>query len=464
MTEKYLIPRIVIAAPHGRSGKTTITLGLLRAYTKKGIKVQSFKKGPDYIDPSWHTKVTGTLCRNLDCYMMDDETLKKSFIKGTQKSTLSIIEGAMGLHDGFDLDGTGSTAQVAKIIKAPVIFVVDTRRMTRSVAPLVMGFQQFDKDVEIAGVILNQVARSRHEKILRGSIEKYCGIPVIGAIPKDSNMTIPDRHLGLIPAHEDEKHHQSIEYIANSIQQNVDLDLLMRIAKNAKPLEVLIPVNNNNLSDKNIKIGVIRDRAFSFYYPENLEALEEFGAELIYIDSLNDTNLPDIDGLYIGGGFPEVFAEELENNATLRKQIKDKAERGLPIYAECGGLMYLGQKIITDRNHYDMVGIFPFVVRMEDKPQGHGYTRLIVNNPNPFFKDLGLIIRGHEFHNSRILNLDSSAASFAFRVERGSGIDGLADGITYKNVLATYNHIHSLSSPQWAQGFLELVKGVKVNG
>ncbi|MBS3968539.1 MAG: hydrogenobyrinic acid a,c-diamide synthase (glutamine-hydrolyzing) [Clostridia bacterium] len=464
MVDKYIMPRIVIAAPHGRSGKTTVTLGLLGAYTKKGIKVQSFKKGPDYIDPSWHTKVTGNLCRNLDCYMMDDETLKKSFIRGAQKSDLSIIEGAMGLHDGFDLDGTGSTAEVAKIIKTPVIFVVDTRRMTRSIAPLVMGFQQFDKDVEIAGVILNQVARVRHEKILRGSIDKYCGIPVIGAIPKDSNISIPDRHLGLIPAHEDEKYHQSIEYITRSIENNVDLDLLMEVAERAKPLEALIPVQSKNITDKSIKIGVIRDRVFSFYYPENLESLENLGAELIYIDSLNDTNLPDVDGLYIGGGFPEVFAEELENNAALRKQIRKKAEEGLPIYAECGGLMYLGQKIITGGNHYEMVGIFPFVVKMEDKPQGHGYTHLTVSRSNPFFKDPGTVIRGHEFHNSRILNLDSTGASFAFNVGRGSGINGLADGIIYKNVLATYNHIHSLSSPQWAQGFIELAEGVKGNG
>lgn len=463
MTDIYNIPRIVIAAPHGRSGKTTVTLGLLGAYTKRGIKVQSFKKGPDYIDPSWHTKVTGNLCRNLDCYMMDDETLKKSFIKGAQKSELSIIEGAMGLHDGFDLNGTGSTAQVAKIIKAPVIFVVDTRRMTRSIAPLVMGFQQFDKDVEIAGVILNQVARARHEKILRGSIDKYCGIPVIGAIPKDNNISIPDRHLGLIPVHENEKYLQSIEYITKTIENNVDLDRLMEIAKRAKPLEAFISVQTKNIINKNIKIGVIKDKVFSFYYPENLEALENLGAELIYIDSLNDPDLPDIDGLYIGGGFPEVFAKELENNVTLRKQIKRKAEEGLPIYAECGGLMYLGQKIIMGENHYEMVGVFSFDVKMEAKPQGHGYTQLTVNKSNPFFQNPNIVIKGHEFHNSRILNLDTAGTSFAFNVGRGSGINGLVDGIIYKNVLAAYNHIHSLSNPQWAKGFVELVEGFKRN-
>jgi len=458
MTDKHTIPRIIIAAPHGRSGKTTVTLGLLGAYTKKGIKAQPFKKGPDYIDPSWHTEVTGNLCRNLDCYMMDDKIIKESFIKGTQQSIISIIEGAMGLHDGIDLEGTGSTAQVAKIIKAPVIFVVDTRRMTRSIAPLVMGFQQFDKDIEIAGVILNQVARARHEKILKGSIEKYCGIPVIGAIPKDSNISIPDRHLGLVLAHEDEKYQKSIEYIIKTIQANVDLDLLTEIAGKAKPLEISNPMQSKNISDRNIKIGVIRDKVFSFYYPENLEALEELGAKLIYIDSLNDTNLPDIDGLYIGGGFPEIFAKELENNHTLRKQIRQKAEEGLPIYAESGGLMYLGQKIITEGNQYDMVGIFPFTIKMEDKPQGHGYTRLVVNKSNPFFKEPGIVIKGHEFHNSKIINLDAAENSFGFDVERGSGINSGVDGITYKNVLATYNYIHALSTPQWGQGFIELIE------
>jgi len=461
MTDKHTIPRIVIAAPHGRSGKTTVTLGLLGAYTKKGINAQPFKKGPDYIDPSWHTKVTGNLCRNLDCYMMDDKTLKESFIKGSQKSALSIIEGAMGLHDGFDLEGTGSTAQVAKIIKTPVIFVVDTRRMTRSIAPLVKGFQEFDKDIEIAGIILNQVARARHEKILKGSIDKYCGIPVIGTIPKDSNISIPDRHLGLIPAHEDEKYQQSIEYIIKTIQSNVDLDLLMEIAGKAEPLETLPQIKNKNILNKNIKIGVIKDKVFSFYYPENLEALEDLGAELIYIDSLSDNNLPDIDGLYIGGGFPEVFAKELENNVALRKQIKTKAEEGLPIYAECGGLMYLGQKIVVGENHYEMTGIFPFAVKVEDKPQGHGYTKLTVSKSNPFFKNSSTVIKGHEFHNSSVINLDSAGVSFGFDVERGSGINGLVDGITYKNVLATYNYIHALSTPQWAQGFIELISNIK---
>ncbi|KUO52802.1 MAG: cobyrinic acid a,c-diamide synthase [Desulfitibacter sp. BRH_c19] len=461
MTEKYDIPRIVISAPHGRSGKTTITLGLLSAFTKNGVRVQPFKKGPDYIDPSWHTEVTGINCRNLDCYMMDDNILRESFIKGSQNSNISIVEGAMGLHDGFDLDGTGSTAQVAKIIKAPVIFVVDTRRMTRSVAALVMGFQNFDKDVEIAGVILNQVARVRHETILRGAIEKYCGIPVIGSIPKDSKLSIPDRHLGLIPAQENDKYHNAIEYITKSIQKNIDLKLLISIAKGAQPLEYEMPTNRKDISSRPIKIGVIRDRVFSFYYPENLEALEEQGAELVYINSLNDGSLPDIDGLYIGGGFPEVFAEELEKNTSLRKDIKNKAENGLPIYAECGGLMYLAQKIIIDEKKYNMVGIFNFTVKMENKPQGHGYTRLKVKNANPFFNNANTIIRGHEFHNSKILNLDSTIATFAFNVERGSGIDGSSDGITYKNVLATYNHIHSLAVPQWAQGFISLIKGNK---
>lgn len=463
MTNKYDIPRIVISAPHGRSGKTTITLGLLSAFTKNALKVQPFKKGPDYIDPSWHKKVTGMNCRNLDCYMMDNHVLKGSFIKGSMNSNLSIVEGAMGLHDGFDLDGTGSTAQVAKIIKAPVIFVVDTRRMTRSVAPLVMGFQHFDRDVEIAGVILNQVARIRHEKILRGAIEKYCGIPVIGSVPKDNQLSIPDRHLGLIPAEEDEKYHQALEYITNSIEKNLDLKLLLAIAKNAQPLEYEMPKNKINISNKHIKIGVIKDKVFSFYYPENLEALEEQGVELVYISSLDDSSLPNIDGLYIGGGFPEVFARELEKNLSLRKDIKEKAENGLPIYAECGGLMYLGQKIIVDEKQYKMVGIFHFTIKMEDKPQGHGYTKLKVKNASPFFKDVDTIIRGHEFHNSRVLNLDSNDATFAFNVERGSGIDGCSDGIIYKNVLAAYNHIHSLGMSQWAQNFVSLIKGNQKN-
>lgn len=462
MQTTHYRPRIIISAPQGRSGKTTITLGILNALTNRGLKVQPFKKGPDYIDPSWHTKVTKKYCRNLDCYMMDDETLKRSFIYGSQDADISIVEGAMGLYDGFDLEGSGSTAQVAKIINAPVVFVVDTRRMTRSVAAMVMGFQQFDPEVNIAGVILNHVARARHERILRGAIEKYCGIPVIGCIPKDERLVIPDRHLGLVPAEEDRKYTEALNYIGQKIINNVDLDLLIKIANEADPIHFTdFKQTKEIVQQDKIKIGVIKDKVFSFYYPENLETLQDLGAELVYINSLKDEKLPDIDGLYIGGGFPEVFAKELDKNKNLRKDIKLKAEAGLPIYAECGGLVYLGEKILLNDSEFEMVGVFPFSVIMEDKPQGHGYTRLNVKNNNSFFQNAGLQIKGHEFHNSKIVNFDSDAYEYAFEVQRGCGINGQSDGIMYKNVIAAFNHIHSLATPEWAQGFVKLARAFK---
>ncbi|MEW6624328.1 MAG: cobyrinate a,c-diamide synthase [Bacillota bacterium] len=457
MVQEFHLPRLVISAPQGRSGKTTITLGLLSVLTRMGLKVQPFKKGPDYIDPSWHTKVTTRACRNLDCYMMEESVLKRSFIMSSQNCHISIIEGAMGLYDGLDLEGSGSTAQIAKILKAPVVLVVDTRRMTRSVAAMIMGFRNFDKEVNIVGVILNHVARARHEKMLRAAIAKYCDIPVIGCMPKDKEFIIPDRHLGLIPAAENEKYHTALDRIGRAVEENLDLQLLLKIAQNAAPLLEELDDIQLSVPEKKVKIGVINDRVFTFYYPENIEALEEKGAELVYINSLVDPHLPDIDGLYIGGGFPEVFARELEANQSLRKDIKNKAEKGLPIYAECGGLMYLANRILTMEGGYAMVGIFPFDIKMEDNPQGHGYTKSKVVGHNPYFQK-DILVKGHEFHNSKICGLDIGNYSFAFKVERGYGINGTADGLVYKNVLASYNHLHALSVPEWAEGFVAAAK------
>lgn len=459
MVSTRKIPRLLISAPQGRSGKTTVTLGLLSALTQQGLKVQAFKKGPDFIDPSWHTRVTARNCRNLDCYMFDEKTLYNSFTTGSREADINIIEGAMGLYDGVDLEGSGSTAQVAKITQSPVILVVDTRRMTRSVAAMVLGFQKFDPAINIAGVILNRVARRRHEKMLRQSIEKYCGIPVVGVIPKNEKIAIPDRHLGLIPASEDERLHAALEEIRKVVAEGVDFDKLMEIANSAAPLEVNGAQKLTCKNPSHLKIGIIRDKVFSFYYPENLESLQANGAELIFIDSIKDKSLPEIDGLFIGGGFPEVFTEELQQNNSLRKDIRELAHTGLPIYAECGGLMYLGRSIKINDKEYDMVGILPFDVEFTDKPQGHGYTRMKVIAANPFFSQ-GTVIKGHEFHNSRIVNLNPQAA-FAFKVERGAGITGEYDGIIYKNVLGCYNHMHSLTIPDWARNFVKAAEEYK---
>ncbi|MFZ7103281.1 MAG: cobyrinate a,c-diamide synthase [Peptococcaceae bacterium] len=454
------IPRIVVGACQGRSGKTTFTLGLLQALKKRGLKVQPFKKGPDYIDPSWLTYAAGVECRNLDAFMMDRSALLDTFIANSLDKSISVVEGAMGLFDGLDVEGSGSTAEIAFMIKAPVILVVNCQRMTRSVAALVNGVVNFDPRIKIAGVILNNVARTRHKDILTASIEKYCQVPVVGIIPKSKDILIPDRHLGLVPANEQEELLNAVDHLSRLIAENVNIDKLLEIAGNAGLLEEYTGNNGWPSTGQKVTVGVLKDKVFSFYYPENIEALEKKGAEVVFIDSLQDHSLPVIDCLYIGGGFPEMFAAQLEENAKLRKAIKNAAEDGLPIYAECGGLMYLSRKICWDENCKEMVGILPFDIRMEKKPQGHGYTIHKVLAGNPFLP-AGLEIRGHEFHNSKAVNFTDGCPRFALEVIRGKGITGKADGIIYKNVFAAYNHLHAASVPEWAEGIIKAAVAYK---
>ena len=447
----HAIPRIVIGAPHGHSGKTTISIGLVGALRQQGNIVQPFKKGPDYIDPSWLTYAAGRGCRNLDCYWFEDQQIVSSLIKASSDADIAVIEGAMGLFDGVDVQGTGSTAQIARITHSPVILVVDATRMTRSVAALVLGFMKFDPQLTVAGVILNKIARPRHEKMLRSAIEEYCGIPVLGAVPRNAYSVFPERHLGLVPVAE----HQSVqEAVSKNIAiaaEYLDLAGIMNIARSAAPL---VDTFDRQASGERhaVRIGIIRDSSFTFYYPENLEALEAAGAELVYINSLADQELPRIDGLYIGGGFPECFAKQLEDNVSLRQQIRSAAETGMPMYAECGGLMYLGRNLIWNDQQYAMCGVFPFDVMIEKKPQGHGYTSMKVVQDNPFFP-VGAEIKGHEFHHSRVMNCDEPIR-FAYEVTRGHGVDGTQDGLVHRNVFATYNHIHALAHPEWASRFV----------
>ena len=452
---QYNIPRIVVGAAQGRSGKTTFTLGLLRALYNRGYKMQPFKKGPDYIDPSWMTFASGGVeCRNLDAFMMDKEQIKSTFIKHSLNKDISIIEGAMGLFDGLDVEGSNSTAEIANMLEAPIILVVNCQRITRSVAALINGITGFDKRLKFGGVVLNNVARARHQNIMTGAIEKYCDIEILGAIPKSSDIEIPDRHLGLIPAGEMESLQKRVDKLGSLIGDNVNIERILEIAKNAKPLEAELKSSPIVIEDKKCRIGVLRDRAFSFYYPENIEALAEAGAEIVYIDSMKDQHLPDIAGMYIGGGFPEVMAEEISANKTLMAEVKAKAEKGMPIYAECGGLMYLCRNIINNDRNYSMVGLFDCDVQMEKKPQGHGYAIQEALADQVFFEE-GEEILGHEFHNSRIVNL-ADDVKFAYKTKRGKGIRDGYDGLCYKNVLACYHHLHAASVEDWAVNFVKL--------
>lgn len=463
-TEKQCgVPRLVIGAPQGRSGKTTFTLGLLRALSRQGFLVQPFKKGPDYIDSSWHSAAAGEVCRNLDSFFMNKRDICESVLNNTFNKSIAIIEGSMGFYDGLDLEGSSSTAEVAKITKSPVLLVVDATRMTRSVAAMVMGYQHFDPDVQIVGVVLNKVARARHERMAREAIEQFCTIPVVGAIPKDASLSIPDRHLGLVTNGEMEETDEFLNRLADVVCEHVDLHKILQLAQSAPELPidktVLKPALKNQYTysgTKGPKIGVLQDQAFSFYYPENLESLTEWGAELTFINSMKDPSLPQgLDGLYIGGGFPEVFAHEIAKNRRLMSEIRRAAEEGLPIYAECGGLMYLGRSIrLSEGKEFPMVGLLPFDTQMECKPQGHGYTIMKPCQGNPWF-DESSVVKGHEFHNSRVVNLDANV-QYAFEVMKGHGFDGKHDGLCYKNVMAAYNHLHALGCPEWAGRFVQL--------
>ena len=463
------IPRVLVGAIQGRSGKTTFTLGLLKALVDRGLAVQPFKKGPDYIDPSWMTFASGQQCRNLDLFMMGADRVRSSFVRNSQGFDISVVEGAMGLFDGLDVDGSNSSAELAYTIDAPVILVVNCTRITRSVAALVNGVTGFDKRIRIGGVILNQVARARHENIMIESIKKYCDVPVLGVLPKNKAVEIPDRHLGLIPAGEQDMLHTRIETLGNLVKENVDLEALLQVAQNARPLELsdaqkeqIVVDTHNRVTDK-VKLGIVRDKAFSFYYPENIEALEDAGAELVAVDALHDGKLPDdICGLYIGGGFPEVMAEEISANRSLLEDIKAKADAEFPIYAECGGLMFLSRNIIDGEAVYPMTGVFDCDVEMTAKPQGIGYTIQRVLPGNPFYAEGDTVI-GHEFHNSRVVNMGESL-QYGFATERGKCIKPGFDALVYKNTMAGYHHLHVYGAPEWADNFCNLARIWKENG
>ncbi|MFZ3089062.1 MAG: cobyrinate a,c-diamide synthase [Nitrospirota bacterium] len=449
--DTFAAPRIVISAAHGRSGKTTLTIGLGAALERRGLKVQPFKKGPDYIDPSWLTAAAGNYCRNLDLFMMGQDGVKKTFITASSVADISIIEGNKGLYDSVDIEGENSTANIARILNAPVILVIDSARMTRSVAALVNGYVNFEPDINIAGVILNNVSGSRHEAKLRAALERYCQIEVLGCLPRSSQLNIPERHLGLVPQKEDSDLIPAIENIRKIVETNVNIDRIIEIARDTKQIEGSKGQRVKGSKVADVKIGVPLDKAFSFYYLENFDALRDAGAEIVFFDAINDKHLPDVDALYVGGGFPEVFMDELEANQSLRREIHNAIENKMPVYAECGGLMYLSRSISWNGDVKKMVGVLPCDIEMTKRVQAHGYTILM--------KADGEELRGHEFHYSRVRNLGD--VKFLYKVMRGKGIDGKHDGIIYKNVIASYAHLNAIGSPQWAEEFVELIREAK---
>lgn len=462
-------PRILISALRGGAGKTIVSIGITAAWKKSGIHITPFKKGPDYIDAGWLSLAAGRPCYNLDTFLVKKPLIIQSFLSHSTKDGISVIEGNRGLYDGIDIHGTTSTAELAKLLKAPVALCIDCTKSTRTMAAAVLGCLKFDPDVAIKGVILNRVAGSRHENVLRKNIEQYCNIPVLGAIPKLDWEKFPERHLGLVPTPEHGCAMDAVNDAARIVARYLDLDALAEVSTNAGPLPVPEGaigtirfedcIRHSRGSEVSASlgsapvIGIIKDSAFQFYYPENIEALQVAGAETMMISPFTTDVVPQVDALYIGGGFPETHAQELANNVTFRRQLKDLAEKGLPIYAECGGLMYLGKELVLDEGTFPMAGVFPVVFGFSKKPQGHGYTVVSVEHKNPYYK-IGSEIKGHEFHYSKVLEWRGTDKDLAFGMKRGAGFINKRDGVCYKNVLATYTHIHALGMPLWAEAMV----------
>ncbi|MEK7991778.1 MAG: cobyrinate a,c-diamide synthase [Thiotrichaceae bacterium] len=450
---------LMLAAAHKSSGKTTVSIGLCAALTQRGLTVQPFKKGPDYIDPLWLSQAARRDCHNLDFHIMSKNEIQACIAQYTHDADIGIIEGNMGLFDSIDVEGKTSNAALAQLVGAPVILVLNPHGMTRSIVPIILGFQAFEPNINIAGIILNQVASQRHENKLLKAIDYYTDIPVLGSIFHSSDLNIEERHLGLIPSNEANQTTDKINQIALVIGQQIDLDAVLTIAQTAKKFEYQpIPIKMNA---KAVKIGIIRDNVFGFYYASDLQALQNAGAELIFINSLQDSCLPQLDGLFIGGGFPETHAQQLADNIDLKQSIKQAIEQGLPVYAECGGLMYLARQLTWDDKTWEMVGALPLDTILNKKPKGSGYTILQETGQGLWALrnqagELGEIA-AHEFHYSQAINIDPSL-TYAYQVKRGYGIDGQHDGIVYKNTLACYAHLKDVEKNHWAQRFIQFVQ------
>jgi cobyrinic acid a,c-diamide synthase len=445
----------LVSAAHKSSGKTTLSVGLSAALRRRGLTVQAFKKGPDYIDPLWLALASGRPCRNLDFFLASRDEVAAAFARHGAAADVCLMEGNKGLYDGLDLDGSNSNAALAKLVGAPVVLVIDARGMTRGIAPLILGYQAFDRDVRFAGVILNRLGGSRHESKLRAVIEHYTGVPVLGAVHEDPAIGIYERHLGLVPVNETGSAAARIEAIRAAVERQVDVAGLLEATRREAPLA---PAPGGRAARvKDIRIGIARDRAFGFYYAGDLEALEDEGAELVPVDTLHDARLPEVDALFIGGGFPECLARELEANTSLRAEIRDRAACGMPMYAECGGLMYLSRSIEWRGERRQMVGAIGADVVMHERPTGRGYVRLEAQAGHPWGLASGGEIRAHEFHYSSLEGLDAGTR-YAYRVQRGHGIDGKRDGIVAGNILASYTHLRGVGGCDWPRRFAAYVR------
>ena len=453
-------PSVVVAGLSGDSGKTLVALGLASAWAEKGLRVSPFKKGPDYIDAAWLTLAAGRPCRNLDTYLIDEKVILAAWRDAEGESDVRVVEGNRGLFDGMDADGSHSTANLAKLLRAPLLLVIDATKMTRTVAAVALGVRAMDPGLEVIGIVLNRVGGDRHRRVATEAVEKYASLPVLGAIPRlKKGELIPGRHLGLVTTDEHPASLEAVNLARETAEEHLDLDRIFRLAGERTGKPETTPVSGGPSSGveqdrAGIHIGVVRDAAFPFYYPENIEALVRRGARLVEVSALNDLNLPDgLDALYIGGGFPETHAEHLAKNRSFLKALHNAAELGLPIYAECGGLMLLAESMEYEGRFSRMAGVLPVKIGWSTRPSGHGYTAGRVDGENPFYP-VGLEIRGHEFHHSRIAEGPDLSGSTAIGLTRGTGVGRKRDGIVRGGVLALYTHVHAAGLPQWGDGMI----------
>ncbi len=447
---------LLISSTKKSSGKTIVTIGLSGLATKLGYSVQTFKKGPDFIDPSWLSYVSKRPCFNLDFNTMSPDEISSTYQLRVNGSDIGLIEGTKGLYDGISTDGRDSNAELAKLLRTEVLLVIDCKGITRGIAPLLQGYKKFDSKIKLNQVLLNHVSTSRHEAKLLSAIRQYTDFKVLGAIPPINNL-IDERHLGLIPSFQDHNKNSNSKLIISTMKDNVDYKKIYpkKIQKQQEIKERKIILNGT----KNLTIGVAIDSAFGFYYPDDLEKIIKYGHKIKKVNLIKDRELPALDGLFIGGGFPETQAGELSKNISMKKSVKSAIENHLPVYAECGGLMYLANNLKFNRKISKMCNVFDIDIIMNTKPIGRGYTILdSLEHPWGIKKKN---IHAHEFHYSSVVNR-KKRYKYAFDIKRGYGINGKKDGLIYKNTIASFSHLRSCNSFDWIKYFIKHIK--RVNG
>lgn len=438
--------KILLGATHSGAGKTTVALGIMHALTLRGLNVQPYKVGPDYIDTGWHKVATGHFSYNLDAFMVQEASLRYLFQSHAQKADVNIIEGVMGLFDGHGSDPIDcSSAGIAQTLECPIILVVDGKAVSTSIAATVMGFQKFQPNTQIIGVIVNRVNSDSHYQLLKTAIENYCHISVLGRLPNKPDLVLPERHLGLVPSEETAESEEYWQQLADLVEEHIELDRILELSEQ-HDLAVTQPTLPCSDAYKGLKMAVAQDAAFHFYYQDNFNLLTQLGIELIPFSPLDDTTLPECDLVYIGGGFPEMFADKLSENRFMLRAVYQAHEKGVPIYAECGGLMYLGESLVTlEGDRYPMAGVLAGYSQMTKGLKRFGYSEARANE-DTLLAHINETIKGHEFHHSEFFT-ELPCAFSLYKTQNGKVVKEWAGGYQLNNTLASYLHIHFYQNP-----------------